>query len=201
MKTLIYLLISLGAILNNLSFAQVSCIKGGQNILNVYYGTDFTKRSMEIYYEGYEDLKVTGTGNLGAIFEHVITKRFGFGGEFGYSNAKATFKVTPYIPVSKMESYTYTYNYTHIRAQLRLNFYFLSTKNYNAYGFVNGGYSNYIYSSESNFPGAVNSSQSSKIPFGIKTGLGIRYISDQLGLFVEMALGTPLMSIGLCAKF
>jgi hypothetical protein len=183
-------------------------LKKGQNSINVYYGVSIVRTFYTNYFEAIDqNVKISGLGPIGLVYEHMVTDKIGVGGEFGYATTKATY-------TDSFEEYnfntntfnTVTYNYkataTTIRAQLRMNVHFTNSDKFDAYGFMSAGYRGLNWSFESNDPSLTSETFPTLVPFGVKIGLGLRYFfTENIGIQTEIALGSPAFSGGLAFKF
>ncbi len=150
------------------------------------------------------DVKYSSIGPVGLMYEYFVTDNVGLGAEFGYSAYNISYKYDSYDQNFDPAVYTDTYNFTTIRAMFRANFHFTHDSNFDAYGFVSAGYRTTKFTITSTDPlwNDGKSNFNSIIPFGVKPGIGLRYFfTENLGLNLEFALGTPLMAGGLSAKF
>ena len=201
MKRILLIFVFLFELTSKQSFCQNTCIEAGQNILNGYYGLDFFQTLYKNTFKGKSNLETSEIGPAGLVFEHVVTQKFGFGVEIGYGRLVASYTEKSNYNYLGSNTYAYQYSLSTFRAQIRMNFHFVHTEHYDVYSILNFGYRAVKYSFESNDPSAKNESEDSPIPFGIKSGIGIRYFSQNSGIFIEMAYGTPFMSLGICFKF
>ncbi|MBA2610600.1 MAG: hypothetical protein H0U95_01425 [Bacteroidetes bacterium] len=180
----------------------------GNNIVNVYYGvnilTSVFKTAVTNAYS--TDVSVKSAGPFGIVYEHLVVDKIGLGAEIGYGSTTVSFKnvETNYnstTGTTSTNSYDYTYKFATIRAMFRANFHFTNSENFDAYGFVSAGYRGTTFSFTSNDPYAIKANYTG-IPFGLKPGVGLRYFFiPAMGLNLEMAIGTPLISGGLSFKF
>jgi hypothetical protein len=179
----------------------------GMNSVNLYYGVSISKSLYKaVASNSATDLRVSGLGPVGIVYEHMISDVVGLGVEFGYAQTIVSYVMQDtyyYNGSTQLSSYSYEWKFTTIRAMMRCNLHFLDNENFDMYGLISGGYRGTSYSFTTSDPsGKTNATYDPIFPFGIKLGLGMRYFfTDNLGIQTEFALGTPLLSGGLCFKF
>jgi opacity protein-like surface antigen len=184
--------------------SQEKAMVKGENSINIYYGVSLSKSLYTaVASSGAEDLKVSGIGPVGIMYEHMLSDVVGLGAEFGYSSLKVGWTIEDYnFSTGKTDLYTYEYKFSTIRAMVRANFHFLKVPNFDMYGLVSMGYRQTTFNFTTTDPYFTGSSFKSPIPFGLKPGLGMRYFfTDNIGLNIEIAAGTPVMGGGLSLRF
>jgi hypothetical protein len=182
--------------------AQRNSINEGENILSVQY-TLLDINSIyykNIAYQGANNLKVGGFNPIGVIYERVITKKFGLGAELSYGETNVSYsQKTAYSP-NLSKTYTYQEKFSALAASIRMNFHFVNTKSFNAYTLLDAGYLRLKSEYSSNNPEYSNHTQENPIPIGLKVGIGLRYISDNMGIYTEIALNTQFIVLGISTK-
>ena len=193
--------------------AQESALSEGKNSVNLYYGYSFAGSLFNAYNTSTSlNYKVSQLGPIGLVYEHMVTDKVGLGAEFGYQKTSVTwdYNDTYFNSSSQLVPYTESYNfkYTLLRAQFRFNYHFTESKKFDAYFLTSAGYRGAQYSltytsSDPNYAGSATYT-TPKSPFiiGVKPGIGLRYFfTDNLGINLEIAAGTPLMCGGVSFKF
>lgn len=177
----------------------------GQNSINLYYGVSLLGSVYKSAYDAADvtDVKVSQLGPLGLVYEHMVTDVVGLGAEIGYSQTKISYLEQDIdIFTGTSGTYHWDYQWTTIRAQIRANFHFAKSENFDAYALVSAGYRNTSFTFTTDSPYSTNYSWGGFFPFGIKPGIGLRYFfTDNIGLHVEFAAGTPLLCGGLSLRF
>jgi opacity protein-like surface antigen len=176
----------------------------GENSVNVYYGYSISRSVYtSIATSGSENLKVSGLGPIGIMYEHMLSDVVGLGVEFGYTQTKVGWQLDSYeYSTGKNVTYDYNYSFSTIRAMARANFHFLKIRSFDMYGLVSMGYRQTTLSYTTTDPFFTGGSYKSLIPFGIKPGLGMRYFfTENIGINLELALGTPALGGGLSVRF
>jgi outer membrane protein W len=180
-------------------------IRQGQNIINVYYGTNvmgaFYKELLVDY--RVSDISYAKRGPVGCMFEHMINDNAGIGVEGSYSVFVISYYETAVNQQNNMvNTYKVDLKFTSVRAMFRFNYHFAESRRFDAYGFIGAGYRNtsMVYTSSNPYPNKVK--YESFFPFGIKPGLGLRgFLTKNIGVHLELAAGTPLMSAGVSFAF
>lgn len=186
---------------------ESSAVKEGDNTVNLYYGTSIIGSIYKnLAPADAFDFSTKVTGPFGLMFEHMVTDGIGLGFEVGYGSTKINYhdELTYYGTNGQTtDTYDYTMTFTTFRAMFRANFHFAHAEKFDAYALVNAGYRKTSFDFTSNDPTGTSSvSFNSPIPFGIKAGVGLRYFFvPAVGINLEIAAGTPLISGGLSFKF
>lgn len=188
---------------------DVAAVKEGDNTINLYYGTNLLGGVYKrVASSTAVNLQVKSIGPVGLVYEHLLTDVIGLGFEFGYSQTKMDYEVTDYYyggpnGQAVYETYSYKWKFTTIRAMVRANFHFANSEKFDAYGLVSAGYRGTSGSFTTSDPdGTASITYNSPIPIGLKPGLGLRYFFvPNVGINLEIALGTPLLCGGLSFKF
>jgi opacity protein-like surface antigen len=180
-------------------------IREGENSINLYYGTNLLAGIYKsVAASTAENVKVRSMGPIGLVYEHMLTNVIGLGVELGYAHTTLEYHDTElYYANGQPVSYNYSLNFTTYRAMVRANFHFAESDKFDAYGLVSGGYrsTSFTYHTENPYDKS-HLSYKSIFPFGVKVGLGLRYFfTPNIGINLEMALGTPLLCGGLSFKF
>lgn len=178
-------------------------VQAGDNSINVYYGVNtILLFHSELISWSATNKEVKPFGPVGLMCEHLVNDVVGLGLEAGYS--KVTVDYDGEGDLSNPGSlYHYTINFTSVRVMFRANFHFALSNHFNAYGLVSAGYRSLKWNYSSSDPNAAEKlAYNSTFPFGFKPGFGLRYFfNDNIGLNLEVATGTPVLSGGLTLKF
>ena len=186
-----------------------SAVKEGDNTINIYYGTNLLSGIYKrLAVESAVDLRVRSLGPIGLVYEHMVSEVVGVGAELGYSQTNLDFhNYDTYYDSQTNQNYADTYNYnmqfTTMRAMFRANFHFADAEKFDAYALVSAGYrtTTFKYTTDNPYDD-THVNFRTLIPVGVKPGIGLRYFfTDNIGLNMEIALGTPLMCGGLSFKF
>lgn len=205
-KTLILCSMLIAGMLNlnaQSSSSEEVAIKKGENSVYVYYGTNLLGSVYKAGLKGSTlNVSTKTMGPIGLVYEHMVTDIIGLGAEFGYSKFTLNYDET-YYGYNGREVYTSTVDITTIRAMFRANFHFAPAEKFDAYGLISAGYRTTNWSVSTNNPnGSSTFSFGGFLPFGVKPGIGLRYLfTKNLGVNIELAAGTPLMCGGLVFKF
>ena len=204
-KTLLFLLvcICLDPVLNAQSSDDSKrAVKEGDNTINVYYGTNVRSRFYKrVASATAENLEVKSFGPIGLVYEHMVSEIVGLGAEFGYSRTKLDY-YDSYFVSGSTQNYIYTLDFTTIRAMLRANFHFADAEKFDAYALISIGYRRTTFRYSTTDPYDIGLSYNSLIPVGMKPGIGLRYFfTKNIGLNMELAIGTPIACGGLSFKF
>lgn len=176
----------------------------GQNSINIYYGVNLLRGFYKnLASETSSNVKIGGFGPIGLVYEHMVTDGIGIGAELGYGQTTVGWDYESMdFNSSNLKNYHVEYKFSLIRAQIRANFHFAKSENFDAYFLLSAGYRHQTFSVASNEPGWIGGSVGGFIPFGIKPGLGLRYFfTDNLGLHTEISIGTPVFCGGLSLRF
>jgi hypothetical protein len=178
-------------------------VKRGDNCVNFYYGNNlvnflFRKEAGSAATE----IKRSSVGPVGLVYEHLMSDGFGLGVEFGYSQSTLRYNDVPDFNQNKTK-FEYRLYASTLRAMVRLNFHFAHSKKFDAYSLISAGYRHVVFSYTTNDPYIdIEPTFFSMSPIGVKPGLGFRYFfNNNIGLNLEIALGTPLLGGGLSLKF
>jgi len=187
----------------NLSAQQEEdVVKKGDNIINFYYGVSVIGslyKSIATYNP--IDLKVQTKGPFGIVFEHLMSKRLGLGAEIGYTEFTLSYTTTEYL-VDGTTPFQAQLTFKVLRAMFRANFHFLNTEKFDGYGFIAAGYKGTTYAYSSNDPRDPGLKLRGFVPVGFKPGVGLRYFFiKNVGINMELALGSPVFGGGLSVKF
>ena len=179
-------------------------LKKGQNSINLYYGINLIRGIYKNVAPNDATVKVGGFGPVGIVYEHMVTDGIGLGAELGFGQTTVAwdYEDVDFFTNNIIDTYKYEYKFTTLRAMFRANFHFAKTTNFDAYFLVSAGYRRNTFSIETNDPFWGGGSISGFIPFGIKPGLGLRYFfTENIGIHMELAAGTPVACGGLSLRF
>ncbi|HOZ88478.1 MAG TPA: hypothetical protein PL029_12010 [Bacteroidia bacterium] len=178
----------------------------GVNTINFYYGvTISTPIYKALAANSATDIKFKQIGPLGIVYEHLMSDNVGLGVELGYSKLTMTYEES-YVNGNgnTVERNFATWEFTTMRAMVRVNIHLVESEHFDTYFLVSAGYRKVDWAirfSDPNYNQAV-SSYRTPFPVGVKPGLGVRYFfTDNMGLNLELALGTPIMCGGLSFRF
>jgi hypothetical protein len=185
--------------------ARKRAIHEGENSINLYYGTNLLAGIYKsVAASTAENIKVRSMGPIGLVYEHMLTSVIGLGAELGYARTTLEYRdASVYYVNGQPVSYDYSLSFTTYRAMVRANFHFAESDKFDAYGLVSGGYrsTSFTYTTGNPYDNS-RLNYKSIFPFGVKPGLGLRYFfTPNIGINLEMALGTPLLCGGLSFKF
>lgn len=206
MKKAIIILVS-GLLSFGTVTAQDRALSEGDNAVNVFYGVNLlTSFYKNLASSTATDVKVTGLGPVGFVFEHMVTDGIGLGAEVSYASTTLSYVDQSTDPNSGViNNYNWTLKFATTRAFFRANFHFAKSEKFDAYFLISAGYRGSTWTVDSNDPSFNKSDY--KIPrvvppYGFKPGLGFRYFfTPAIGINAELAIGTPVMSGGLTFKF
>lgn len=178
----------------------------GKSSVNVFYGVNL----LTSFYKGLAsqeavDVKVTGIGPVGLMYEYMVTDGIGLGVEASYASTNLSYLDPETDANGVVTNYEWNLKFATTRAFFRANFHFTKSENFDAYFFVAAGYRGSSFTVNSTDPTFVK--EEYKLPrvvppYGFKPGLGFRYFFiDNVGINAEIAIGTPVMSAGLSFKF
>jgi hypothetical protein len=177
----------------------------GVNSVNLYYGVSiFSGIYKAAAAADAIDLKFKTVGPVGIVYEHMVTDIVGLGAEFGYTQFTMNYtEPGNNSQTGLVENWIVQWQFTTIRAMFRANFHFANSENFDAYGLISAGYRNTTFKFNTNDPFYnANVTFRGGIPFGVKPGIGLRYFfTNNIGLNMEIAMGTPIMCGGLSFKF
>jgi hypothetical protein len=184
---------------------DASFTKKGDNFINIYYGLSLIRPFYRALAAANSvDVKISGVGPAGLVYEHLVTDEVGLGAELNYASTVVKYRVERDNLNGGRSYYEEKVEVTTYRVAFRAAYHFSKSDKLDAYAFVSAGYRgyNYRYSTSYTTVGSVSFSRPSVLPLGFKPGIGIRYFfSPAIGLNAEFALGTPLMCAGLAFKF
>jgi opacity protein-like surface antigen len=181
---------------------EKAMVKGEMSI-NVYYGYSVSRGLYTAVAASGADYKVKGVGPVGLMYEYMLSDVVGLGAEVGYASTTVSWEDSYYnYSTKKDETYSYEWKFSTIRAMARANFHFLKIPSFDMYGLVSVGYRKTAYTFTSSDANYVAYNFNSPIPFGFKPGLGMRYFfTDNIGINLEIAAGTPVLGGGLSVRF
>ncbi len=181
-------------------------VEQGNIIIDPYYGGPNLGRGLlDALDDTSNNAVIGGIGPAGIRAEYMLGDNFGLGIDFIYNSATVT---TTRDSLDGGGAVAASYNTKvfarRYRVQLRANYHFAQTDRLDAYvGFGAGtnirsfGFTSDdpTFDEEDNTTGAL-------IPFSLRVALGTRYyLTDNIGLNVELGLGGPVVSGGLSFKF
>jgi hypothetical protein len=179
--------------------------KAGDHSFNLYYGASLVNSVFKgLAGSNATDITYKGFGNLGIMYEYIFAEGIGFGAELGYSKTTLAYNYTVEVPgTSKVENYTSNWQFTNLRAMMRFNFHFVKREQLDVYALMSMGYRKTIFTGKTNDPDGISGTAfPSVFPVGLKPGMGIRlFITKNIGINAELAIGTPIISGGLSFKF
>jgi hypothetical protein len=187
-------------------FSQTSerALSEGDNAVNVYYGVNL----LTSFYKGLatetaSDVKVTGVGPVGIVYEHMVTDGIGLGAEFSYASTTLTYIDKGTDNNGQVQNYNWEVKFATVRAFFRANFHFTKSEKFDSYFLLAAGYRNSSFTVNTNDPYYKDDFKiSGFVPFGLKPGVGFRYFfTPNVGINLEIAAGTPVMGGGLSFKF
>lgn len=194
-----------GFICMNTATAQDRAMSQGKSSVNVFYGVNL----LTSFYKGLasstaSDVKVTGVGPVGIMYEYMVTDGVGLGAEVSYASTTLSYKEqdTDYS-TGVVSTYDWKVKFATTRAFFRANFHFTKSEKFDAYALIAAGYRGSSFTIETNHPGGADDFKVGNfVPFGFKPGVGFRYFfTDNVGINLELAIGTPAMGGGLSFKF
>ena len=204
-KTLFGILIAASCVQVASAQGGERAVMKGQNSVNVYYGANLLRSFYKnVADEAALNLEIGGLGPIGIVYEHMVTDGIGLGVELGYGQTTVgwDYEDVDFFTGGVLNTYHVDYKFTLIRAQVRANFHFAKSSNFDAYFLLNAGYRHQTFTIETNDPYWTGGSIGTLIPFGIKPGLGLRYFfNGPIGLHMEIAAGTPLLCGGVSVRF
>ena len=183
---------------------EENLVNKGDNFINVYYGPSIsTGVYKRIVSASGTNLRISTIGNLGIVYEHLLTDIVGLGCEIGYTKLTMKYDVEYQNSNGVKLSGTEKLEIIGYRIAFRANFHFAKSDKLDAYGLVSAGYRGNSFKYTSGVPGGnVSYNTPSLIPFGVKPGIGLRYFfTPAFGINAEFAFGTPLICGGLSFKF
>lgn len=179
-------------------------IKEGDNAVNIYYGTNVLG---SVYRQLLPELaigiKTKSFGNIGLVYERMLTDIIGVGVEFGYVSSSFYFQQEYVLGNGQTELFDYGVTVKTIRAMGRANFHFSESEKFDFYAFASAGlrYTKLSIWTSNNYD-SFSFAFRSPLPFGVKPGIGLRYfLIPEVGIQAEFALGSPLFCGGLSFKF
>lgn len=205
MKKILSIILA-GFICVNTATAQDRALSEGNSSVNLFYGANL----LTSFYKGLAsqnavDVKVTGVGPVGLMYEYMVTDGVGLGVEASYASTSLSY-IDPSTDANGLvTNYQWNLKFATTRAFFRANFHFTKSEKFDGYFFVAGGYRGSSFTVSSTDPTFVK--EDYKLPrvvppYGFKPGLGFRYFfTDNIGINMEIAIGTPVMGGGLSFKF
>jgi hypothetical protein len=178
----------------------------GVNTINFYYGvTISTPIYKALAASAATDLEFKQVGPLGMVYEHLMSDNVGLGVELGYNKLTMSYQES-YVAANgnSVENSLATWEFTTMRAMMRVNFHLVESEHFDTYILISAGYRkvDWVFKSTDPYYNRPISTYRSPFPVGVKPGLGLRYFfTDNIGLNVELALGTPIMCGGLSFRF
>lgn len=169
-------------------------IKKGDHIINLSYGTNMMRTLYRFSVGFVDNYQARSIGPIAATYEYLVNDAIGLGGELSYSRTTIKYR---------LDDHSYNANFRVLRCMFRLNYHFVQIEELDLYFLGSAGFRKTYFDFESTNSAAVKKTPLfAKVPFGIKPGIGIRYLFFPfLGLAAELAAGTPLFSIGLTCRF
>jgi hypothetical protein len=195
LKTLFLILI-----ISNLAQAQV--YEKGKVVIDAYYG--FPNLWTSILQSEVNNsttaqnagVTVSSIGPLGGRIEYLLSSKIGFGVDFSYANTTAKY-------TDQSTNYNYQISIPRWRVVPRINIHLGHDTKLDPYFAFGVGYVNSSYSYKTNDPNYTGlATTRSLVPVSVMAKFGMRYfITDHIGLGVEVGLGGPLATGGVTVKF
>src|SRR3954465_14945939 len=97
---------------------QERAVMKGQNSINVYYGVNLLRGTYKAAASNSgEDIKITGMGPIGLVYEHMVTDGIGIGAELGYGQTTVAWRATNTdFSTGTVQTYDYKYKFSLVRA-------------------------------------------------------------------------------------
>jgi len=181
---------------------KAQAVQQGTIIIDPYYGfPNFGKSLLTAVDQDADGFKVTGIGPAGLRVEYLLADRFGIGVDFIYNTFGWSFTD---IDSTGANNYNYETKMTRTRIHMRFNYHLMaSSEDLDLYVGLGAGTNNRKWTFETNDPaGSDESAIGTLIPFSMRVAFGVRYyFTENIGLNSEIAIGGPLMSLGVSIKF
>lgn len=180
--------------------SNAQLIEQGDVIIDTYYGWSlYTSFIRAVANESGANVKVYGTGPVGGRFEYMMTDKIGLGADIYYVRTGVRWEDSD---TSNSIVYDYDAYRSKIGANVRFNFHFAGSENFDSYFFVGAGYSGKTWGYKTNDPNYVESTTGGLVPVDFRIGVGARYFFvPNFGLNMELAAGGALISGGVSARF
>jgi hypothetical protein len=204
MKKKIFIFLSLFVYMKNMKsqfFGDEYIQTRGTNVFNIScgYGGLPNEYKTHTLHSISKDVFVKPGIHYGLSYERLIFNKVGLGIEINRGSASVNFK-SPDITGNIM--YNYKYLFTTVRAMVKVNYHLFESEDFDVYVFGAGGYKFSDYKLYTNDEAEYNRSISKISPFALKAGLGGRYFfTNNFGLNLEAAFGSPYISAGISYKF
>ena len=182
----------------------------GRNTVNLFAGTNIRKSFLKGILSRINDAEVSGLPNLGLMYEHMVTDHLGLGVELTHTSLKVQWIDSITTSVTGKARVNMQYAFSMSRIMFRTNLHFFDEGDFDMYVLFSAGYRHIQREVTAN---ALEhdilkylDTKGIKLPnpfmFGIKPGFGFRYFfSGPIGMHMEIAAGTPLVSGGVSARF
>lgn len=183
-------------------------LRQGNVTVNAYYGynvfTAFVTKLAQSSNSGAlpRNITISSIGPVGITSEYLLNNMLGVGGEIGFSQTKLIYDLEGTDNAGILSNYNYVWTVSTTRVMGRVNIHFGDTPNFDVYPFIGAGLRFSSTSLKTNDPNLPLKLRANFFPFGVKPGLGMRYfISPNIGVHAEIALGTPIILAGISFKF
>jgi hypothetical protein len=184
------------------------CVKKGNKIIDAFYGGTFNNY-FPFRYNWPRPNNITDKYCIGGAFEYLVNDKIGIGAEITYrvlsgSADEERYRWDSLYYIS--ENFKMDIKYEKLRTLAKINVHFYKTNKVDFYsnfglGLVFEKIEINQKPASINYPNYYKYSNSNRITFGIKAGLGLRvYLSDVFGIHAELSIGGPLARIGFCYK-
>lgn len=185
--------------------AQV--VEQGDFIIDGYYGfpnlmTGLLRTVAQNTNTNLFDLKVTGVGPFGGRLSYMATENLGVGLEVYY--AKSGFEYSDTLISGNGTRYFYRLTNPRPRFLARVDYHFNIAEKVDMYAAAGLGFSAASYKFETNDPTFDINQYSTRtlVPVAYRIAFGTKfYFVKFLGAGIEVAMGGPLVTVGLSGKF
>lgn len=145
-------------------------------------------------------------GPFGLRVEKMVRSGIGFGGEIIWSGYTTVGQIEGFNGEGQSAGkYDLNGRVDQWRILFRTNYYFLSNEHFEFYGGGAIGAKYYLFGFDSDYPDLSEQKGAMSrlyVPLALKAAVGTRYFfSEHIGLHAELALGGPLLTAGVSAKF
>ncbi len=188
----------------NQIFAQA--VEKDTKIVEVYYGWPnlWSNTAKNILTNDNSfNISAHSVGPLGGRFEFLASDKVGLAVDFNYANTVVKWNAETTDGNGNPVNYNYKFSIPRFRALLRFNLHFGGSENFDAYWTLGAGYSSLSWNYTTDDPTYTDDGIDwNYFPIALRTGIGARYFfASNFGVNVELGIGGPLMTFGLCTKF
>jgi len=181
---------------------KAQAVEQGTIIIDPYYGfPNLGKAFLKSFDEDADGFKVTGIGPAGMRVEYLLADRFGIGVDFIYNTLGASWTD---IDSTTANNYTYETKMARTRIHMRFNYHLMaSSEDVDLYLGLGAGTNARKWTTKTTDPNYEDTSSSGALlPFSMRVAFGVRYyFTENIGLNSEIAIGGPLMCVGVSIKF